>query len=860
MAGEALSDEDIWGSGGASPAPANTMLSDADIWGEQKPEPTMGDKALRQAGLLYRAGVEGATALPTMIGNIPAATANLVRAGGDKLLGIDQSSPDVPYVAPFSQGLDVLGAPKPETKGERLENAVVSSLTGAGAGIGLGREALQGGTTLLGPKMAAAFASQPKTQLASAITGGIGSDLAQESGDSPLGVIGTGLAASLAPQAAMSVPSLIRSIMTGKGVDPQANLAAFAAAGATPSVGQVTEGRIPQALESILSKVPGGAGIMSKRAGAQAEDIGQGVEDLASTLAKKTDSSSTGRAIEKGVTEDFIPKARATQKSLYDKLDIFIPSDSEHDVSNTLNILKDINEPIPGAEALSQTKLMKNGPLQELQGAAEKDMGGVPAQPSPILGPNGQPLTSAAIPPKTTLPYSAIKTLRTRIGEQLSDFQLASDVPRAQLKRLYGALTQDMEGAAKSAGPDAYNAFNRANSYTSALHDRIDLLQNVVDKAGGPEKIFQAAMSGTREGATTLNAVMKSLPQDGQKMMTANVFRRLGIANPSNQNDLGSVFSTQTFLTNWNKLSSDAKQALFARQSPQFRADLDKIANVTSNLRDGSKVFVNPSGTASSTAAIGTLGAFLTSLATGNPLGAAAIGGGVTAANFSARAMTNPTFVRWMAKNAEKPISALPAAVNQLSQIADNKNDPELKDIAKSIPAKPQSIQTPIVEQKPQSQNAVPPSFQSEEGFKPSVYKDTTGHKTVGIGFNMDSGIARDVWQSAGVTKDFNAVRSGQQQLTKDEAQKLLGKSYEIAQSDIKKLVPNIESLPEKAQEGLTQLAFQHGYSSLKGGLPGVIASANQGNMQAAAARLLASDYAKKYRPRALRIARMMAG
>ncbi len=223
--------------------------------------------------------------------------------------------------------------------------------------------------------------------------------------------------------------------------------------------------------------------------------------------------------------------------------------------------------------------------------------------------------------------------------------------------------------------------------------------------------------------------------------------------------------------------------------------------------------------------------------------------------------MTNPTFVNWMAKNAEKPISALPAAVNQLAQIADNKNDPELKDIAKAIPKSPpkaeSSPEEPITA--PQ-QNAVPPSFQSEEGFKPSVYKDTTGHKTVGIGFNMDSGIARDVWQSAGINKDFNAVRSGQQQLTNDEAQKLLGKSYEIAQNDIKKLVPNIEKLSPKAQEALTQLAFQHGYSSLKGGLPGVITSANQGNMQAAAARLLASDYAKKYKPRALRLARMMVG
>jgi GH24 family phage-related lysozyme (muramidase) len=179
---------------------------------------------------------------------------------------------------------------------------------------------------------------------------------------------------------------------------------------------------------------------------------------------------------------------------------------------------------------------------------------------------------------------------------------------------------------------------------------------------------------------------------------------------------------------------------------------------------------------------------------------------------------------------------------------------------AMSQPAKYQTMDD-LVKSIPELQPpTVPPSFQSEEGFRNKVYTDPTGHKTVGIGFNMDSGIARDVWKQAGIQKDFNDVRSGKQQINQDEAQQLLTKSYGIAQDDIKKLVPNVDSLSPKAQEGLHQLAFQHGYSALKNGLPGVIASANQGNMTAAAGRLLASDYAKRYKDRAMRIARMLAG
>ncbi len=73
----------------------------------------------------------------------------------------------------------------------------------------------------------------------------------------------------------------------------------------------------------------------------------------------------------------------------------------------------------------------------------------------------------------------------------------------------------------------------------------------MVEKNGGPEKVFQAAMSGTKDGATTLRAVMRSLPEDGQKAVSAAVIKRMGLANPGAQNAAGDAFSPNTFLTNW---------------------------------------------------------------------------------------------------------------------------------------------------------------------------------------------------------------------------------------------------------------------------------------------------------------------
>lgn len=160
---------------------------------------------------------------------------------------------------------------------------------------------------------------------------------------------------------------------------------------------------------------------------------------------------------------------------------------------------------------------------------------------------------------------------------------------------------------------------------------------------------------------------------------------------------------------------------------------------------------------------------------------------------------------------------------------------------------------------KPESSSGVPKSFNQAEGFRDKVYRDTTGHRTTGFGYNMDSGIAQKVWDAAGIKKDFNAVRNGKQKITEIEAQKLLQKSYEIARNDAKSLVSNFDDLSKNRKEAIVHLSYQFGLPKLKENLPGVLASINQGNYHAAAARLLASDYGKKYRDRSVKLARMLA-
>jgi hypothetical protein len=282
-----------------------------------------------------------------------------------------------------------------------------------------------------------------------------------------------------------------------------------------------------------------------------------------------------------------------------------------------------------------------------------------------------------------TLPYEAIKVLRTKIGEKIADAGISPDIPTAQLKRLYAALSQDISAAVQGSGNrNAAQALTRAENYYRSGMARVDRVQSVVEKNGGTEKVFNAALSGTKDGATTINAVMKSLDPDGQRMVASAVLRRMGRANPGNQDDIGEVFSTERFLTNWNTMDKQARGAIFNRMGADYVKNLDAIAKVASNVRQGSKVFANPSGTSGAIAQYSTGTAFLLSLVSGNFGSAGLLAGSVGGANLSARLMTNPKFVGWLAKQTQLAPGAVPSQVAVLSRMAEQSDDADLKQAA----------------------------------------------------------------------------------------------------------------------------------------------------------------------------------
>lgn len=237
------------------------------------------------------------------------------------------------------------------------------------------------------------------------------------------------------------------------------------------------------------------------------------------------------------------------------------------------------------------------------------------------------------------MPYQSLRELRTRVGSMLDD-NLVSGVPNGELKRLYGALSADLEAAANASG--ASREFSRQNVYYKRRMDRIEhVLDRVLGNGRTPEQIFETFMPSNPDQSATVRATLRSLAPAERKIVSDAVVQRLGRSTPGRQNDVGDVWSSETFLTNWNRMSNGAKAQILP--DARHRSHLEAVATVASEMRQGARVFANPSGTAGAAAPYG-LGALAV---TGN-LGAAVAM--IGSAYIGARMLTSPRVVQWLAR------------------------------------------------------------------------------------------------------------------------------------------------------------------------------------------------------------------
>jgi hypothetical protein len=224
--------------------------------------------------------------------------------------------------------------------------------------------------------------------------------------------------------------------------------------------------------------------------------------------------------------------------------------------------------------------------------------------------------------------------MRTEIGQRMEDPSSIdpSDTSYTALKRLYGALSGDLQSAAATEGPAAQAAYANANAVTRNGHAYIENTLSGLMPAEkiAPEAAANTALNSGRLGDTLLQSIRSQMPNAANEL-AAFKLRNMATATPG-QATAANPTSATTFSTNLNRLSPEARQTLFSGIAPR----LDALQTVAERGKETFARYGNPTGTAGSLAHLGLFTAPLTigeaarlGGETGGTLGA--LGAGATA-------------------------------------------------------------------------------------------------------------------------------------------------------------------------------------------------------------------------------------
>ena len=301
------------------------------------------------------------------------------------------------------------------------------------------------------------------------------------------------------------------------------------AAGVTPSFAMrgTTRGKIAAAGEQFAPT----AGAFRKDAQRVTDEIGAAAKGLADRAGSGVTPFEAGEALQRG-GEAYVKGVRDFQSQLYGAVDTAIAADTPVQATATMAAL-----------AREGDKLRKLPNTISADRLAALEAG--------------------------TMTWEQARALRTDIGTAMRSFDGAeTNVAKGQLDQIYKALSEDLDATVQAAGPEAAQAWTRANKYKRVSEERITsafsklLGDKVTPEAAYTRLTAMAAEGGGGANISSLRRVFQSLPKDERATVAGTIIRRLGRATAGAQDATGEAFSADTFLTNWNKMSPAARSTI----------------------------------------------------------------------------------------------------------------------------------------------------------------------------------------------------------------------------------------------------------------------------------------------------------
>ena len=436
------------------------------------------------------------------------------------------------------------------------------------------------------------------------------------------------------------VQSLVRGL-TGSARAPGADVALRTARdiGVDLPPGAVTGSIATQRFEKGLASLPGATDIVQRAYKTASEQLGDAAARVGRLLTGGTQPLS-----KEGAGDVLQSAAKAAQVRFGEKQDELY--NAAFDM-----IGRDTRVPVPRVQGLASE--------------IEAELAKAPQARSSVLGPVIERAQAILADAENGVPFEALRAIRTDIGKIMKDppnGMTGGSATQAQLSRLYGALTEDIGTAAKATSPEADKAMRLADRYTrfnvGTANGRVpnaEILRKVIESKA-PEKALNWALSGAKDGGTRLQALRRNMRPEEWDAVSASVWNDLGKSRPgqaafSVPTD-AAEFSPQSFVTNYNNLSEEARNALFRSTSYSGMADdMVKIGKTAQRLNDSAKQ-ANFSNSANVAAASYAIYSGLLGVASGDITGTAAgMAGGVILPRIAAsKLMNNPGFVNWLAR------------------------------------------------------------------------------------------------------------------------------------------------------------------------------------------------------------------
>lgn len=196
--------------------------------------------------------------------------------------------------------------------------------------------------------------------------------------------------------------------------------------------------------------------------------------------------------------------------------------------------------------------------------------------------------------------FNGVRQVISDLGAEAFGSEMVSNNLSRVLKNVRAAAREDLNTAVRRTGNRS--AIKRLDDANRFWENRIETINDVLEPIVGAGKsgedvvaAVQQMSQGKRGGARRLSGLLSALPPKAADNARATLIQTLGQAKAGAQGAEGGVFSPSTFLTNWNNMSPEGRNALIG-SNPVVRRHLENLAKLA-EARKATESLANTSAT-----------------------------------------------------------------------------------------------------------------------------------------------------------------------------------------------------------------------------------------------------------------------